>query len=100
MFFKTPKAAPVDRGRAETIAAEGLAFLAEDSGKLDYFLTETGIDVDRLRSSAGSPEVLQAVLEHINANEPLLLVFADSRQIKPETIALALAVLQGPTDWS
>ncbi len=99
MRFKTPKALPVDRHRAEAIAAEGLAFLADDAGKLGHFLAETGIGVDDLRTSAGSSEVLQAVLEHINANEALLLVFADSRAIKPETVALALAILQGAGGW-
>ena len=97
--FKTPKSAPVDRDRAEAIAAEGLAFLTDDPGKLGHFLTETGIEVDSLRANAGSAEVLQAVLEHINANEALLLVFADSRAIKPETVALALHVLQGSGAW-
>ena len=95
MRFKAAREPAIDRARAEAIAAEGLAFLAEDAGKLGHFLAETGLEVDDLRANAGSADMLQAVLDYLNSNEPLLLVFAGSRGMKPEAIALAHAVLQG-----
>lgn len=85
----------IDREAAETIAAQGLAFLAEDGQRFARFLALTGLDVGDVRTRAGTPELLAAVLEHLAGDESLLLVFAANSQVAPETIALALVVLQG-----
>ena len=45
----------VDRETAETIAVQGLAFLAEDRGRLERFLQSTGLEPSDLRTRAGSP---------------------------------------------
>ena len=95
MAFKQPKSPPIDRARAEAIAAEGLSFLAEDANHLTRFLADTGIDIATLRDLAGSQEVLGAVLEHLEGNESLLMVFAAGRSLKPEAITMARIVLQG-----
>ena len=80
---------------AESIAAQGLAFLAEDPARLSHFLTLTGVQPDEVRPRAGTPEFLAAVLEHIVSDESLLLVFAANGSIAPESIAPALAILHG-----
>ncbi|KAB2911310.1 MAG: DUF3572 domain-containing protein [Hyphomicrobiaceae bacterium] len=85
---------PIDREAAETIAAQGLAFLAEDGRRFARFLALTGLDVGDVRAHAGTPALLAAVLEHLAGDESLLLVFAANSQVAPETIAQALAVLQ------
>jgi hypothetical protein len=86
----------LDRETAETIALQGLAFLAEEPGRLARFLALTGIEAGELRARAGTPELLAAVLEHLAGDESLLLVFAAGRGVRPESIAPALALLQGP----
>jgi hypothetical protein len=82
--------------RAETIAAQALAFLAADAARLSRFLAATGIEPDTLRAQAGTQEVLAAVLEYLATDESLLLVFAANAGVAPETIAPALALLRGP----
>lgn len=97
MAFKPPKSPSLTFERAETMAAEGLAFLAEEPNRLAQFLTATGSDIETVRTAAGSREVLTAVLEHLERDESLLLVFAASRGLMPQSISPALAVLQrGP----
>jgi hypothetical protein len=79
---------------AEAIALQGLAFLAEEPGRLQRFVTVTGFAPDELRARADTPELLTAVLEHLADDESLLLVFAASRLITPEAIGRATALLQ------
>ena len=89
--------APATLEAAEAIALQGLAFLAEDPGRLQRFVAVTGLEPGELRARADTPELLSAVLEHLAGDESLLLVFAASRGIAPETIAPAIALLQART---
>ena len=88
------KRQPIDRETAETIAVQGLAFLAEEPARIQRFFLVTGLDPSEIRARAGTPELLSAVLEHLAGDESLLLVFAASREIAPESIGLALRALQ------
>jgi Protein of unknown function (DUF3572) len=90
-----PKKQRANAVDAETLAAEGLAFLADDESRLIRFMTETGMDPSVLSANAGSHDVLLAVIEHIASDESMLLVFAASRSIKPETVMEAAVLLQG-----
>jgi hypothetical protein len=85
----------MDAETAETVAAQGLAFLAEESARLRRFLLTSGLEPEDLRARAGTPDMLLAVLEHLAADESLLLVFAETRKVAPESIARAIALLQG-----
>jgi hypothetical protein len=78
---------------AATLALAGLSFLAEDGPRLGRFLSLTGIGPDQLRAAADAPETLLAVLDHLLADESLLLVFTASRGITPDTVYPARAVL-------
>ena len=89
--------APATLEAAEAIALQGLAFLAEEPGRLQRFVAVTGLEPGELRARADTPELLSAVLEHLAGDESLLLVFAASRGIAPETIAPAVARLQART---
>jgi hypothetical protein len=91
MFRKSPD---LTLETAEGIAAQGLAFLAEEPARLVRFLAETGLTPGQIREQAATPEFLAAVLEHLARDESLLLVFAASTSVAPETVAPALAVLQ------
>ena len=90
------KRQPIDRETAETIAVQGLAFLAEEPARIQRFFLVTGLDPSEIRARAGTPELLLAVLEHLAGDESLLLVFAASCDIAPASIGLALRALQAP----
>jgi hypothetical protein len=86
----------MDRESAEAIAVQGLAFLAEEPARLARFFLVTGLDPGEVRARASTPELLSAVLEHLAGDESLLLVFAASRRVAPESIGRAIALLQAP----
>ena len=90
------KRQPIDRETAETIAVQGLAFLAEEPARIQRFFLVTGLDPSEIRARAGTPELLSAVLEHLAGDESLLLVFAASRAVAPESVKRAIAALEGP----
>ena len=89
------KPSPVDRDEAEAIALQGLTFLAEDPARMMRFLKLTGIEPGEVRVRAGTREMLLAVLEHLSADESLLLVFALGRGVAPEGVGRAMALLGG-----
>ena len=73
-------------GRAEEIGANALAFLAADPARMMQFLQATGVSLDDLRQDAGSARVLTAVLDHLEQDESLLLVFTSSIGLPPEEV--------------
>lgn len=81
--------------RAESLALQGLTFLASDAARLSHFLTLTGIAPSELRNWDGNAMIQGAVLEHLLADESLLLVFAAEAGIAPESIAPAHRLLTG-----
>jgi hypothetical protein len=93
MLKSAQRGRPVHRETAETIAAQGLAFLTADARRLQGFLAVTGIAPADLRTRLGSREVLAAALSYLAADESLLLTFAADHQLAPVAIAAALARL-------
>ena len=83
----------LDLESAEAIALQGLTFLAEEPVRFLRFLALTGLEPDEVRGRAGTPELALAVLEHLAEDESLLLVFAASRAVAPESIGRAIALL-------
>ena len=79
---------------ASAIALTSLAFLAEDTIRLEQFLATTGIDVDTLRVNASEPHIMASVLDYLTRDESLLLVFAANSATSPEDLLPALHVLQ------
>ena len=49
-----------------------------------------------IRAQAETPALMSAVLEHLAADESLLLVFAAGRGIAPDSIGRAIRSLQVP----
>ncbi len=82
-----------DRDRAEEIAIHGLAFLAEEVGRLGRFLALTGAGPETLARARDEPEVLASVLEYLLGDEPLLLEFSGEADVDPETIQAAWDLL-------
>ena len=63
---------------AEALAIEALGWLASDPDALGGFLSAAGAGPGDLRARAAEPEFLGFVLDHLLANEPLLLAFCDA----------------------
>jgi hypothetical protein len=93
MLRPRDKKSVMSASRAEEIAANALAFLAADAGRLTQFMQATGVSIDDLRHDAGSPRMLMAVLDHLVQDESLLLVFTSSIGLPPEDIGPARAML-------
>ncbi len=79
--------------RAESIGVSALLFLAGDPHRLGHFLTLTGVGPAELREQARAPHMLAAVLEHLLADESLLLVFCASDGVPPADVAPARRAL-------
>ena len=83
------------REAAEILAVQALAFIAEEPERLAGFLNATGLTAERIRESAKYPRFLVGVLEHMLADETLLIAFADSAAVDPADIARARNLLGG-----
>jgi Protein of unknown function (DUF3572) len=75
------------------LAVQALAFIAEDDGRLSGFIASTGIAVQSIRDAAREPNLLTGVLEHILADENLLIAFAASTDLDPAEVARARQAL-------
>lgn len=80
---------------AEIIAINALGFLASDSERLQRFMDLSGLDVAEIRAGAANPAFLGGILDHLMADESLLLVFAEEQQLRPERIAQLRRKLPG-----
>ena len=87
------KPPPYSQENAEMLAVQALAFIAEDDGRLSGFIASTGIAVQSIRDAARDPNFLAGVLEHMLADENLLIAFADSAGIDPAEVARARQAL-------
>ena len=91
--MKRPSSAA--RETAEMLAIQALSFIAEEPDRLAAFLNASGLTIERLRESATEPGFLAGVLEHMLADESLLLAFAAAADIDPADIARARGALGG-----
>lgn len=93
-----PKVPPTSQtADAELLAIQALGFLASDGERLQRLLDLTGLDPGELRRGAADPAFLGGVLDHLLADEGLLLIFAEDQGLKPETIAVMRRKLPGAT---
>ena len=83
------------RARAEATAIEALGFLAAEPERLARFLALSGLGPDTLRQAASEPGFLLAVLDHLAADEPLLLAFAAAKGLDPSAVVAARDSLAG-----
>lgn len=84
-----------ERDGAEALALRALAFLADDPERLGRFLALSGIGPGELRSRAADPALLGGVLDHLLADERLLIAFIEASGLKPEEPARARRHLPG-----
>ncbi len=83
---------------AREIAIRALGFLAADAARLERFLALTGVSPADIPELLGDGGVHLAILEHIAADEPLLLAFAAAQDMPPEAIDTARRALAGPDE--
>jgi len=84
------------KARAETIALEGLAFLATRQDDLERFLALAGIGAEELRLRAGDADMLRAVLEFMLTDDVLVLALCEEQAIEPQILHLAAHTLSEP----
>jgi hypothetical protein len=94
MAYVGKNASALDLESAEALALQGLTFLAQEPARFLRFLKLTGLEPQDARALAGTPELALAVLEHLAQDESLLLVFAASCAVAPESIGRAISLLQ------
>ena len=80
---------------AEVAALKALGFLAADPERLTRFMDLSGLDIATIRASAGDPAFLGGILDHLLADDSLLLIFAEEHGLKPERIAQLRRKLPG-----
>lgn len=85
--------ARLSKAEAEEIAGGALGVIAADEERLWRFLDLTGLAPDALRAAAARPGFAAAVLDHVAADEALLLDVAHALDLPPERVARAHALL-------
>ena len=84
---------------AEELGLKALLFIVEDEARLARFLADTGLDPEDLKSQAGAPVMLAAVLGQLLDDESLLLVFTASAGCEPLDVQAARVALGGLSPW-
>lgn len=84
---------PTNKPDAPTLALQALAWALADGARAQRLLDLTGLDPDDLRTRAGEPAVLDAVLGFVEAHEPDLLACAEALNVKPADLVAARAEL-------
>jgi hypothetical protein len=82
--------------RAAEVAIAALGFLADDSERLERFLSLSGLGPHNLREAARQASFLAAVLDYVTGDEKLLIAFASREGQRPEAIVRARDALAGP----
>lgn len=75
------------------VALQALAVTLRDDARAERLLALTGLSADELRSRAGEPAMLAAVLSFLEAHEPDLIAVADELQLKPQELVAARSAL-------
>jgi len=89
------KEARITRKIAENLAIHALGLLASDPERLGAFLAATGIGPDMIRKAAAEPSFLAGVLDHVSADEGLLIALAEHAGVAPQDVEHAQAILCG-----
>ncbi|MGH6874945.1 MAG: DUF3572 family protein [Aestuariivirgaceae bacterium] len=80
---------------AAALAFRALAFIAGDDDRLGRFIALTGIEPGAIRALAPERSFQAAVLEHLLADESMLLQFCENEAIDAALPGAALRLLAG-----
>ncbi|WP_407698056.1 DUF3572 family protein [Stakelama tenebrarum] len=76
------------------LALGALRWIVADGPRCDRLFGVTGLTPDSLRSGAGEPAVLAALLAFLEAHEPDLIACAEAMNVAPEELVRAHALLE------
>lgn len=79
---------------ASAIALMALATALSDERRARRFLDLTGIGTDELRSRAGDPVLLAALIRFLEAHEPDLVAVAEAMDVAPAMLVAARRKLE------
>lgn len=87
---------------AESLALQGLAWLAGQDESFEAFLAQSGSDAAGIRARAAEPELLGSVLDFLLSDEELLLRFCAEVGFAPDVPMRARVMLPGGEvpDWT
>lgn len=80
--------------QASALALLALATALSDERRARRFLDLTGIGTDELRSRAGDPALLAALIRFLEAYEPDLVAVADAMDVTPAMLVAARRTLE------
>jgi len=83
------------RAAAEALAIAALDFIAAEPERLGRFLAMSGLGPQSIRAAAREPQFLLGVLDHVAADEPLLIAFAAENSIPPSAVMQARDIIAG-----
>lgn len=88
--------------RAETIALQALAFLAQDDDLLGAFLTASGASPDDMKVRAQDADFLGFVIDFLMGDDAIARSFCQAENLSAETLHFARAALPGGQvpDWT
>ena len=89
------KPSPKDIPSAEIIALKALTFLAADEKRFERFVSLTDVTLAEIRQSAAEPRFLAAVMNHLRADQSMLLMFAEGEDLDPAAVDRAGRTLSG-----
>jgi hypothetical protein len=76
------------------VAIEALAWLAQNSARLERFLAICGLGPQNLRQAAAEPAFLAAILDYLAADESLLIAFSEATNRPPASVGVAQSRLR------
>jgi hypothetical protein len=94
--MKKPRYNP--REVAEIVAIQALSFVAGEPERLGFFLSESGIGPETLRSAASDPQFLVSVLDFVMRDDETVKAFCTASELDPTNIAAARQAL-GDSQW-
>ncbi|WP_128563126.1 DUF3572 domain-containing protein [Methylobacterium crusticola] len=93
----SPRGGVLSQAAAEALAGDVFGFVTGDPGRLMRFMESSGLSPAALRQAAESPDLVAGLLDHVVADEELLVACAAALDVPPERITLAWRRL-GPPD--
>jgi Protein of unknown function (DUF3572) len=91
-----PRGGMLSGSAAEALGARVFAYVTGDPGRLLRFMESSGLSPEALRQAADSPDLVTGLLDHVVADEGLLLACASALDVPPERITQAWRRLAPP----
>jgi hypothetical protein len=76
------------------VAIEALAWISQNSSRLERFLAISGLGPQNLRQAAAEPGFPAAILDYLAADESLLVAFCEATDRPPATVEVAQSRLR------